>query len=56
MYEANKEYKEIKDLHKQCEFYAMAYTEVMLNRAKADDPEIFAMRGMCKEEMQTYLV
>lgn len=34
----------------------MAYTEVMLVRAKAEDPEIFAKKGMSKAELQTHMV
>ena len=36
--------------------YAYAYTETMLTRAKLEDPEIFAVRGMSKQEMQANLV
>tara|TARA_B110000503_G_C6881850_1_gene303054 strand:+ start:251 stop:445 length:195 start_codon:yes stop_codon:yes gene_type:complete len=35
---------------------AYAYTETMLTRAKVEDPEIFAVKGMSKSEMQAHLV
>ena len=31
--------------------YAAAYTETMLTRAKAEEPDLFATRGMNKAEM-----
>lgn len=34
----------------------MAYTETMLIRAKTEDPEIFAKKGMSKAEMQTHMI
>ena len=36
--------------------YASSYTEAMLTRAKAEEPDLFAMRGMQKEEMQSHLI
>ena len=54
-YEAHNNYKESKDAHALCILYATAYTETMLMRAKAEDPDIFAMKGMSKEEMQAHL-
>ena len=36
--------------------YATAYTETMLTRAKAEEPEIFAIKGMSKQEMQVNMV
>ena len=43
-------------LHKKCIVYATAYTETMLTRAKVEDPEIFAVKGMSKHEMQQHLI
>ena len=43
-------------LYKNCLVYATAYTETMLTRAKAEDPEIFATKGMSKAEMQALMV
>ena len=34
----------------------MAYTETMLTRARAEEPEIFALKGMSKPEMQVHLI
>ena len=55
-YDADPNFKESTAMHTACIVYATAYTETMLTRAKAEDPEIFAMRGMAKEEMQQHLV
>ena len=55
-YEADPNFKQSTAMHDACIVYATAYTETMLTRAKAEDPEIFAMRGMAKEEMQMHLV
>ena len=49
-------YKDASDLHKQCITYATAYTETMLTRAQVEEPEVFAMKGMSKHEMQAHLV
>ena len=54
-YNSYKDYKDVSTLHKTCILYATAYTETMLTRAKAEDPDIFAMKGMSKSEMQTHL-
>ena len=54
-YDSFGEYKDASTLHKACVVYATAYTETMLTRAKAEDPEIFALRGMSKAEMQAHL-
>ena len=54
-YDAYQDYSDASTLHQACVVYATAYTETMLTRAKAEDPEIFAMRGMSKEEMQAHL-
>ena len=50
--ESYPEFKDASQIHKACVIYATAYTETMLTRAKAEDPEIFAMRNISKEEMQ----
>ena len=42
-------------LYRNCLMYATAYTETMLTRAKAEDPEIFATKGMSKSEMQALM-
>ena len=54
-YDSFSDYKDASTLHHACLVYATAYTETMLTRAKAEDPEIFAMRGMSKEEMQAHI-
>ena len=45
-------FKTTDGLFKKCLIYAAAYTETMLTRAKVEDPEIFAVKGMSKSEMQ----
>ena len=55
-YAADKNWKDAHDLYKMCQTYALAYTEVMLARAKAEEPDIFAIKGMDKGEMQMHLV
>ena len=50
-YDSHAEYKDATTLHQACVIYATAYTETMLLRAKAANPEIFALKGMSKEEM-----
>ena len=55
-YDSYSDYVDVSNLHRSCLVYATAYTETMLSRAKAEDPEIFAMRGMSKHEMQQHLV
>ena len=55
-YEKYPDYVESNTLHKACITYATAYTETMLTRAQVEDPEVFAMRGMSKQEMQAHLV
>ena len=54
-YDSYGDFKDASTLHQACVVYATAYTETMLTRAKAEDPEIFAMRGMSKGEMQAHL-
>ena len=56
LYKQYPDYIESSTLHTACITYATAYTETMLTRAVVDDPEIFAMRGMSKQEMQAHLV
>ena len=51
-YKEDPVYSEANDAHTACMIYANAYTETMLTRAKVEDPEIFAMKGMSKSEMQ----
>ena len=55
-YTSYPDFIEANAVHRACIVYATAYTETMLTRAKAEDPEIFAMRGMSKEEMQSHLI
>ena len=55
-YKEDVNFRAAHELHKKCTVYALAYTEVMLNRAKAEDPEIFAKKGMSKSEMQAHMV
>ena len=55
-YRKHPNYVESTALHKSCITYATAYSETMLTRAQVEDPEIFAMRGMSKQEMQAHLV
>ena len=55
-YEDDPKFKDAQDLYANCMVYATAYTETMLTRAKAEDPEVFAVKGMSKHEMQTHLV
>ena len=50
------QFKATDGLHKKCIVYATAYTETMLTRAKVEDPEIFAVKGMSKQEMQQHLI
>ena len=45
------EWKEIDDLHSLCVEYATVYTEGVLKRAKKEDPDVFAVKGMSKHEM-----
>ena len=35
----------------KCVHYARAYTETILRRAAVEDPEIFAVKGISKEEL-----
>ena len=49
-------FKGSKDAFSMCIVYATAYTETMLTRAKLEDPEVFAMKGLSKGEMQKHLV
>ena len=56
MYDKHPMYKDATRLHKNCLMYAAAYTETMLTRAKAEDPEIFALKGMSKSEMQAHMI
>ena len=49
-------YRATADAESKCIMMATAYTETMLTRAKLEDPEIFAVKGMSKSEMQTHLV
>ena len=55
-YDAHKDFKDANELHTKCLVYATAYTETMLTRAQVEDPEIFAMKGMNKSEMQQNMV
>ena len=55
-YQKDPNYSTAHELYKKCNIYALAYTEVMLHRAKAEDPEIFAKKGMSKSEMQAHMV
>tara|TARA_B110000305_G_C18868612_1_gene372078 strand:+ start:161 stop:319 length:159 start_codon:yes stop_codon:yes gene_type:complete len=50
-YEADPKFKDAQDIYANCMVYATAYTETMLTRAKAEDPEVFAVKGMSKDEM-----
>ena len=56
LYEEDPKFNDAQALYANCTVYALAYTETMLTRAKVEDPEIFAVKGMSKEEMQTHLV
>ena len=49
-------YKEMNKAHKDCIVWAAAYTETMLTRVKAEDPEYFAVKGMNKSEMQAHMI
>ena len=51
-FESNIQFQATDGLYKKCMMYATAYTETMLVRAKVEDPEIFAVKGMSKHEMQ----
>ena len=55
-YQAYPDFKDVSDVHNKCVTYATAYTETMLTRAQVEDPEVFAMKGMNKSEMQQLLV
>ena len=55
-YKKDVNFATVHDLHRKCNLYALAYTEVMLLRAKTEDPEIFAKKGMSKSEMQAHMV
>ena len=55
-YEKYGNWTEQNKLYKNCLIYATAYTETMLTRAKAEDPEVFATKGMSKQEMQVHMV
>ena len=55
-YKKNGSWVEANTLYKSCLLYAAAYSETMLTRAKAEDPEIFATKGMSKSEMQMLMV
>ena len=44
-------YKQMNQAHKDCIMWAASYTETMLTRVKAEDPEYFAVKGMNKAEM-----
>ena len=46
----------MKAVHDRCLTFATAYTETMLQRALVEDPELFAVKGMNKAEMQVYMV
>ena len=50
-YDKYDEFKASSDVARKCMMMATAYTETMLTRAKVEDPEIFAMKGMSKSEM-----
>ena len=50
------DYRAANRLFESCVTYATAYTETMLTRAKAEEPEIFAIKGMSKQEMQVHMV
>ena len=39
----------------KCLEYANAYSMTVLNRAQIEDPEIFAVKGMNKEELCAYM-
>ena len=56
LYMADKDFKDADDLHTKCLVYASAYTETMLTRAQVEDPEIFAVKGMNKSEMQQNMI
>ena len=55
-FESHPEFRTTDGLYKKCLIYATAYTETMLSRAKIEDPEIFAVKGMSKPEMQMHLI
>ena len=56
LYESDPMFKDANRTYKNCLMYAAAYTETMLTRAKAEEPEIFALKGMSKSEMQAHMV
>ena len=50
-YENSADYRDVKGMYDSCLQYANSYTKIMLNRAAVEDPEIFAVKGISREEM-----
>ena len=56
LYMSDPDYKEDHQRYEQCRQFAEAYSGILLRRAEVEDPAIFAVKGMSKEEMHLQMI